>query len=220
MARAPVFNAVPRGNVPTHTRLAASGDIAQLMPCASLRSPSATPPTSPSPVRASPDTGFRFPPCPVSVTPRTPLPEPPTACFARLPSPPSLRLQSTLHLFRSLSDSGAARDDADRRCAIASRFPSPALPPRFVYWHPHMAVRQSSTPCPAATSRHPHGSPPPATSPSSRRPPRLARRPQRRPRPRRWLRPTPAFASSSSSPVTPFMFTMLPTMTAMSAPFQ
>ena len=48
-----------------------------------------------------------------------------------------------------------------------------------------MAVHQSSTPCPAVTSRHPHGSPPSATSPRSCRPPRSARRRQRRPRPRR-----------------------------------
>ena len=51
-------------HVSTPTRLAASGGIAHLMPYHSLRSPSAPPPMSASPVRASPLTGFRFPPCP------------------------------------------------------------------------------------------------------------------------------------------------------------
>ena len=59
--------------------------------------------------------------------------------------------------------------------------------------------RQSSTPCLAATSRPPYGSPPPATSPRSCCLAHCASRRQRRPCPRRrrGLHPTPAFASSS-----------------------
>ncbi len=62
--RPPTFAScsVPGGNLPTPAPLAASGDIAQLMPSASLRSPSATPPSSAAPVRASPVTGFRTSP--------------------------------------------------------------------------------------------------------------------------------------------------------------
>ena len=146
-----------------HTRLAASGGIAPLMPYDSLRSPSAPPSMSASPVRAPPVTGFRFPPRPVSVTPRTPLPEPPAPRFAA-PSAPS-----ALH---------------------ASPRPAPVLPmTNPIVDAPTSSVHQSSTPCLAPTSRQPLGSSPPATSPGSRRPPRYAR-PRRRSRTRRgrWLR--------------------------------
>ncbi|MCY4440555.1 MAG: hypothetical protein OXE53_10150 [Deltaproteobacteria bacterium] len=60
MARPSVFNAMPRGNLPTPVRLAASGDIAPLVLSGSLRFSPATPPMSASPARASPDTGLRI----------------------------------------------------------------------------------------------------------------------------------------------------------------
>ena len=115
--------------------------------------------TFPSPARASPVTGFLIPPRPVSVTPQTPPPAPPP------PSAPSLRLQSTLHLVQSRSDSATAGDDADRRHARASRFRSRRA--SFTDT-PTSSVHPSSTPCLAPTSLHPLGSPAatPFTSPS------------------------------------------------------
>ena len=168
MARASVFNPVPAVNVPAHTRLAASGGIAPLMPSASLRSPSAPPPKSASPVRAPPVTGFRFLPRPVSVTPPMPLHEPPAPRFAPPPSAPSA--PSALH------DS-----------------PRPALAPTMttpIVDAPTSSVHPSSTPCLALTSRQPLASSPPATSPRSRHPPRYAlpRRRRSRSRRSRWLR--------------------------------
>ena len=77
------------GILPPLTRLAASGDIATLMPSASLRSSSARPSASASPVRASHVTGFRSSPSSMSPPLPTPLSALPAACFARLPSTPS-----------------------------------------------------------------------------------------------------------------------------------
>jgi len=59
------------------------------MPSASLRSSSARPSASASPVRASPVTGFRTSPSSVSAPLQTLLPALPAACFAPLPSTPS-----------------------------------------------------------------------------------------------------------------------------------
>ena len=152
-------------HVSTPTRLAASGGIAHLMPYASLRSLSAPPPMSASPVRASPITGFRFPPCPVSVILKTALHEPPALRFAPPPSVPSAT--PALH---------------------TSPCPAPVLPMTTpIVDAPTWSVHQSSTPCLAPTSRQPLGSSPPATSPRLRHPPRCARR-RRRSRPRRWRR--------------------------------
>ncbi len=67
---------------------------ASRLPCATRRrGPSPLLRTGPSsfasPVRPSPVTGFRSPPCSVSSPLRTPLPAPPATCFARVPSAPS-----------------------------------------------------------------------------------------------------------------------------------
>ena len=153
---------------PDTARLAASGDIGQLMPSASLRSPSATPPGSA--VRSASESFARH---------RLPH-------FAILYCPfhcqrlcKSLRQCARHH--RSVcplgiprltpSGSGANDDDTDRppddlvRASVFNTLPRPNVP---------------------TTTRQPLGSSPPATSPRSRHPPRYARRRRRRSRPRRW----------------------------------
>ncbi len=69
-------------------RLAAFGDVAAPVPSASLRSSSACPSASASPVWASPYTGSRTHRPPVSAPSPTPLPALPATCFTRVPSAP------------------------------------------------------------------------------------------------------------------------------------
>ena len=79
----------------------------------------------------------------------------------------------------------------------------PALAPTMttpIVDAPSSSVHQSSTPCLAPASRQPLGLSPPATSPAHAV----------------LLRVVGASFASSSLPVTPFMFTTLPTITAMS----
>ncbi len=85
LAHASGFNAVPGCNVKTPARLAASGDIAPAHAVRLVdtrRRRGRSPPRRQCGLRPSPASALRRPPV------SAPLPEPPAACFARLPSPP------------------------------------------------------------------------------------------------------------------------------------
>ena len=196
LPRAPSFNALPRRNLAPSLhphgspRLAASP---QLMPYASLRSPSASPPMSASPVRASPVraspvTGFHFPPRPVSVTPQTLLPKTPTASFACPPSTPSalsaLRASpppaQVLPVMTPIVD--ASTSSVWQSSTSCSRQPTDNRSARRLWRHrPAHAVRLAAL---VAGAVH--------------------------------VRVVGAGFASSSLPLSSFMFTRLPTMTAMS----
>ncbi len=131
--RPPTFAScsVPRGNLPTPARLAAAGDIAKLMPSASLPSPSATPPSSAAPAKASPVTGFRtLPSCTVH-----------SIVTASAQTSDSLIHTSAVGSVRTLDTprftpygSGANDDDTDRpradliRTSVFNTLPCPSIP--------------------------------------------------------------------------------------------
>ena len=87
LLRASVFNSLPRANLPTTARLAAFGDVAlaHAVRLAALVFGIA-PPRSRRPVRTSPSPASALRHPVLSIPLSALLPEPPAACFARLPS--------------------------------------------------------------------------------------------------------------------------------------
>ncbi len=116
-------------------RLAAFGDVAAPVPSASLRSSSACPSASASPVWASPYTGSRTHRPPVSAPSPTPLPALPATCFTRVPSAPGTTFAPPL---------------ADAPGALRTHQPRIVHSPRFNAVHlVALALRQG----PPATAR-------------------------------------------------------------------